>query len=90
MMHLRVYIAGHCPVSAYSMELAAEARQAFPRMEVSIVDIEQSEGEAPDEVLFTPGYFLNGRPVHWGNPTRETLYQILRQMEHEFTTGEVP
>jgi hypothetical protein len=90
MIHLRIYIAGHCPVSVYSLELAADVRRAFPHIEVSVVDIEQSDGDAPDDVLFTPGYFLNGRPVHWGNPTRERLYQVLREMKQESTKGETP
>lgn len=78
-MDLHIYVAGHCPVSAYSLELAADVRGAFPHVNVAVVDVEQIEAALPDDVLFTPSYFLNGQPIHWGNPTRESLFGMLRR-----------
>jgi len=88
-MHLPIYIAGHCPVSAYALELAAEVRHAFPHIHVSISDVDEPAAAVSEEVLLTPGYFLNGNPIHWGNPTRETLFQVLRQRDQE-SKGEMP
>lgn len=80
MPYLRVYVASHCPLSAYSIELAREVRVAFPQLHVQVIDVEQTGREKPalpDEVLFTPGYFLDGRPLCWGNPTREELFRLV-------------
>ena len=90
MVDLRIYIAGHCPVSDYAIELAQEVTQAFPLMDVSVFDVEQFKGglqEAQDEVLLTPCYFLDGRPIYWGNPAREDLFQIIDRVTSDAMTG---
>ena len=82
MSSLRVYIAAHCPISVYSVQLASEAAAAFPDIEVRVIDVDQPGWKGagtPDDVLFTPGYFLNGRPICWGNPYREELFRWLQE-----------
>jgi hypothetical protein len=81
MSSLCVYIAAHCPVSVHSIQLAREAAAAFPDVDVRVIDVDQLELSAPtpDDVLFTPGYFLDGRPVCWGNPYRWELFQWLQE-----------
>lgn len=93
-MDLHIYIAGHCPVSVYAMELADDVQHAFPHVRVCVVDVEgpaQGTVQKPaGDLLFTPGYFLDGVPIHWGNPTREKLFHVLRQKTHESGQGEKP
>lgn len=78
---LSVYIASHCPTSRYSRELAKEMADAFPELEVEVIDVDAPAALPPGgaEVLFTPGYFLNGRLVAYGNPRREELERAVRQ-----------
>lgn len=78
---LSVYIAGHCPASRYSREMALAMAEAFPDLYVEVIDVDQpatlrSGGE---DVLFTPGYFLNGRLFSYGNPRQEELERAVRQ-----------
>jgi len=83
MITLRVYIAGHCPVSAYSIELAREVAATFPQLAVNVIEVDGPDLDRHhicDEVLFTPGYFLNGRPIAWGNPARDDLFGLLSQI----------
>ena len=89
-MDLHIYIAGHCPVSAYALELATDVRKAFPHIGVRVMDVDEPATELLDDVLFTPGYFLDGRSIHWGNPTRETLFDVLRQIDQEPEKGGMP
>jgi len=78
---LLVYIAGHCPASRYSRELAMEMADAFPELDVTVIDVDAPAAQPPKgaDVLFTPGYFLNGRLVAYGNPRREELERVVRQ-----------
>lgn len=78
---LSVYIAGHCPASRYSRDIAQAMAEAFPGLHVEVIDVDQPAALPPRgvDVLFTPGYFLNGRLVSYGNPRREELEQAVRQ-----------
>lgn len=82
MVSLRVYVARHCPASTYSIELAGQAAALFPQADVCITDVDDAHWGDEQErqaVLFTPGYFLDGRPIFWGNPPRDELFHRLRQ-----------
>ncbi len=82
MFSLRVYVASHCPASIYSLELAGQVAALFPQAEITITDVDDPQWGDEEErqaVLFTPGYFLNGRPIYWGNPPRDELLFRLRQ-----------
>ena len=83
---LHIYIAGHCPVSTYSIELAREVKLAFPQLSVNVIDLEQPgtrDLPLPEDLAFTPGYFLDGRPIYWGNPRREELFRTLERAMNE-------
>ena len=91
MNQLRVYVAGHCPTFAHSAELAREAAATFPDIDVRIVEVDRADqatlpasGEAP----LTPSYYLNGRPISWGNPDRDALFRILYDTTHSAVPGD--
>lgn len=78
---LSVYIAGHCPASRYSRELAQAVADVFPELYVEVIDVDEPAELPPGgiDVLFTPGYFLNGRLVAYGNPRPQELERAVRQ-----------
>ncbi len=78
---LSVYIAGHCPTSRYSRELAQAIANIFPELYVEVIDMDEPTALPPRgmDVLFTPGYFLNGRLVAYGNPRQQELERVVRQ-----------
>jgi len=91
MFSLRVYIARHCPASTYSIELAQQVAALFPLAEVLVTDVDDAGWGTEQErqaILFTPSYFLNGRPIYWGNPAREDLVRRLRQATVARAPGE--
>jgi len=91
MFSLRVYIARHCPASIYSIELVRRVARSFPQADVRIVDVDDAQAVSEQErqaVLFTPGYFLNGRPIFWGNPPWEDLLRRLCQNDGAHAPGE--
>ena len=81
MVLLSIYIAKHCPVSHYSVALARDVADAFPEVDVRVIDVddkaESGGGKLRDHVLFTPGYFLDGRLISWGNPRRNDLFALV-------------
>jgi len=92
MYTLRVYVARHCPVSGYAVDLARQAAAAFPQVEVVIVDVDDAHWDSEEErqtVLFTPGYFLDGRPIFWGNPPAEDLFGRLSNVVGDGSPGAV-
>jgi len=92
MVLLTIYIAKHCPVSRYSVTLAREVAQAFPEVDVRVIDIDEwsgaGHGSQRDGVLFTPGYFLDGRLISWGNPRRNELFALLARALDNDAAGE--
>lgn len=91
MCTLRVYVARHCPASGYSVDLARQAAAMFPQVKVLVIDVDDldwgSEGER-EAVLFTPGYFLDGRPIFWGNPPVEELFGRLSSAVGDSAPGD--
>jgi hypothetical protein len=88
---LCVYVAGHCPTFAYSAELAREAAATFPDIDVRLVQVDRSDQStllALGEVPLTPSYYLNGRPISWGNPDRDELFRILHDTTHSAVPGD--
>jgi hypothetical protein len=82
MCTLRVYVARHCPASRFSVDLARQAAKTFPQVTVLVIDVDDAQWGSEEErqaVLFTPGYFLNGRPIFWGNPPLEDLFGRLNK-----------
>jgi hypothetical protein len=88
---LQVYIARHCPASVYALDLAQQAAVTFPQAEVSVIDVDDPAWRGAPEreaILFTPAFVLDGRPIFWGNPRREELFQRLRGALAAPATGE--
>lgn len=67
--HLAIYIATHCEICQYALEVADEIRRAYPQVDVQVVDINQTTEAVPESVFATPTYLLNGRVWSLGNPS---------------------
>ncbi|MGQ9517939.1 MAG: hypothetical protein ACUVT1_11795 [Anaerolineae bacterium] len=78
---LSVYIAGHCPASRYSQEMALAIAEAFPELYVEVIDVDQPAARLSgrEDILLTPGYFINGRLFSYGNPSWEELERAVRR-----------
>lgn len=66
---LAIYIAEHCEVCQYALEVAAWIRQSYPQIDLQIVDIHQTTEPVPESVFATPTYLLDGRVWSLGNPS---------------------
>jgi hypothetical protein len=74
---LDVYVSRHCANCAEARLLADEAAAAYPAVSVRVIDLDASDGPAPEYVVAAPTYVLNGRVISLGNPYREELFGYL-------------
>lgn len=76
-----IYVAEHCPICAYSYEIADFIRENFPAVRLRVINIEAAQGSIPEAVFATPTYMLNDRIWSLGNPSpaqvREKLQNLL-------------
>lgn len=66
---VEIYVTPHCPVCAYSHEVAAMIRAEFPAVEVRMITLGTSGVIIPESVFATPTYLLNGQRWSLGNPS---------------------
>jgi hypothetical protein len=73
-----IYIAEHCPICAYALEVAAMIRREFPAVEVQLIRFDEPNLQLPESVFATPTYLLNGQRWSLGNPSPETVREVLQ------------
>ncbi len=76
-MLLEIYVQDGCFGCERSHELAERAREAFPEMQVEIVDFASTDGVYRSQVAATPTYILNGEIISLGNPSPAELEAML-------------
>ena len=72
-MLLEIYVQDGCFGCERSFELAERAREAFPEMQVEVVDIRSADGVYRSQVAATPTYILDGEIISLGNPSPAEL-----------------
>lgn len=70
---LTVYVEEDCFACVGARETAERARRELVQVEVEIVDLGDSVGEAPDAVFATPTFLLDGKVLSLGTPDWEAL-----------------
>lgn len=81
-----IYIAEHCFVCEYSLEVAEFIRERFPNVAVRLIDIADPNAIIPESVFATPTFLLNGKLWSLGNPSNEDI--INRLSEPDDVTAE--
>ena len=76
-MLLEIYVQDGCFGCERSLELAERAREAFPEMQVEVVDIRSAAGVYRSQVAATPTYILDGEIISLGNPSPAELEAML-------------
>ncbi len=72
-----IYIAQHCPICIYAFEVAAMIRHEFPAVDVQLIRLDEPNTVIPENVFATPTYVLNGQRWSLGNPSPETVREVL-------------
>lgn len=70
---VEIYIAGHCHICDYTLEVAEVIRQEYPQVKLHIIDLMDPAKVIPPEVFATPTYLLNGSVWSLGNPSIEDM-----------------
>ena len=70
---LQIYVSGHCLGCEEAALIAAEMAQAFPAIQVELIDVQAPGVVLPSNVFATPTYLWNGKRYSLGNPRREDL-----------------
>jgi hypothetical protein len=73
-----IYVAKHCPICTYAFEVAAMIQHEFPAVDVRLIGIDEPN-IIPESVFATPTYLLNGRRWSLGNPSPDTVREVLAQ-----------
>lgn len=81
MTQLAIYVTDDCRSCDESRRIAAKVREAFPGIEVALIDV--NSGTAPAEVFAAPTYLLDGQVIFLGNPRRQDLWQRLTMRRHQ-------
>ncbi|MEZ4658491.1 MAG: hypothetical protein R2911_13035 [Caldilineaceae bacterium] len=89
-IRVEIYVAAHCPICAYSYEIADFIRAHFPAVALRIINIGATDEPIPEAVFATPTYVLNDRIWSLGNPSpaqvREKLCALLNETGQEEVT----
>jgi hypothetical protein len=80
-MRLDVYVASHCLTCSATWELVERTRQRFPRLTITVHDIEQDPAVCHPEIIAVPTYMLDGRVLCIGNPEEGVLWAALATQE---------
>lgn len=80
-----IYIAEHCFVCEYSLEVAEFIREQFPHVEVRLIDIADPTADIPEAVFATPTFLFNGKLWSLGNPSNEDIVNKLAE-PYDLTT----
>lgn len=70
-----------CEPCMHARGLAARAEEAFPGVEVAIVDVNGSPDRVPEEVIAVPMFLLDGVVLSLGNPGWEALAAALAESD---------
>ena len=76
-IRVEIYVAEHCNLCAYAYEVAQRIRADFPAVQLSIINLSQTNKAIPESVFATPTYLLNGRLWSLGNPSPEDVQRRL-------------
>jgi len=76
-MLLEIYVQEGCFSCRRAFELAERAREAFPEMQVDIVDFASDAGIYRGKVAATPTYIVDGEIISLGNPSPAELEAML-------------
>lgn len=74
-IELEIYVASHCPICEYALEVSEMIRQRFPAVNVHLKRIDEVGVSLPETVFATPTYLLNGRVWSLGNPSLQQIEQ---------------
>jgi hypothetical protein len=74
---LLIYVSASCFSCATAHDLFAQVQQARPDYPAHLVDLDQSGVVRPNHVFGTPTYCLGAQIVSLGNPTLETLIDLI-------------
>lgn len=75
-----IYVTEHCPICAYTDEVAEIIRQDFPEVTLRIIDLATTTEQIPEIVFATPTYLLNGRVWSLGNSSPQQVTATLHQL----------
>jgi len=73
---LQVYLASHCLTYDRTIALIAYLRQNRPRVQVQVINLDDSNVQIPDYIIGSPIYAWNHQVVSLGNPSEEELLRI--------------
>lgn len=74
---LRVYVSADCMVCERTRQIVAQLCRLLPGYPVALIDLDQPEALKPAFVFGTPTYVLGERIISLGNPTLQTLLDLL-------------
>lgn len=74
---LRVYISADCMVCERTRQILAQLCRLRPGYPVELIDLDQPETLKPAFVFGTPTYVLGERIISLGNPTLQSLLDLL-------------
>ena len=71
---LQVFVKKNCRICSRARQLATQADEQFPNLEVAIVDINEAQPDR-DDVFAVPTFVLDGRVLSLGNPQASELHE---------------
>lgn len=74
-----IYVSNSCSICTYTYEIVNQIRYNFPKVDVHLVDIHETQEAIPDLVFATPTYLLNGRVWSLGNPSLEKVNETFQK-----------
>ncbi len=74
---LQVFVEAGCRFCQWAVELADQARDRFPMLEVEIVNLSDGTQEPADGVFAVPTFVLDGHVFSLGNPHPAALMRYL-------------
>ena len=77
-MRLDIVVASHCNACEEARVVAVRIRERFPDLSVNVLELDDRH-QAPDGVVATPTYLLDGRVVSLGNPRLPDLVRVIER-----------
>ena len=74
---LSIYVTSDCVACDRALEMARLADDAFPLLDVNVVEMSSGLDSRPVEVTAAPTYVLDGQVIHLGNPSQGWLFDRL-------------
>ncbi len=79
---LQVFVKTGCEVCSRARQLAQQADERFPNLEVDIVDMNKASPDR-DDVFAVPTFVLEGRVLSLGNPQESELHDEVTLLLNE-------